>query len=259
MIFLQGNGVSVAYAHRIRKAYGEAAMARVRENPYRLAREVPGIGFQIADRIAQAMGIDRLSPLRMEAGLVFTLENASDSGHCYLPAPELCSRAFVELRIDAGPAEDASGVRRPATGSPPSASSPDAVVDNQRPPRDAAAVKEPLSLLPKAEPAVLLQEGLTSLGLQQTLILEGEDVFTPRLHRAEVTLARRVLELVQRIVVIDAGKVVMDGPKAQVLAALSGARPVPQPAAQAGQGALQLPTNVHRHPSTQPADSKAAV
>ena len=62
-----------------------------------------------------------------------------------------------------------------------------------------------------------------------------------------------MLELVQRIIVIDAGKVVMDGPKTQVLAALSGARPMPQ------QGAPAAPTNVHRHPSTQPADSKAAV
>ena len=57
-------------------------------------------------------------------------------------------------------------------------------------------------------------------------------------------------------IVVDAGKVVMDGPKAQVLAALSGARPVPQ---QPGQGGAPAPTNVHRHPSTQPADSKAAV
>ena len=73
-----------------------------------------------------------------------------------------------------------------------------------------------------------------------------------------VTHRPAVLELVQRIVVIDAGKVVMDGPKAQVLAALSGARPAAQAAPAAANGAAP-PTNVHRHPSTQPAESRAAV
>ena len=57
MVFLQGLGVSLAYAARIRKAYGDEAVARVRENPYRLARDVPGIGFVVADRIAHGMGI----------------------------------------------------------------------------------------------------------------------------------------------------------------------------------------------------------
>jgi ATP-binding cassette subfamily C protein LapB len=74
-----------------------------------------------------------------------------------------------------------------------------------------------------------------------------------------VTHRPAVLELVQRIIVVDAGKVVMDGPKAQVLAALSGARPAAQAAPAAGQGAAAPAPNVHRHPSTQPAESRAAV
>ena len=74
-----------------------------------------------------------------------------------------------------------------------------------------------------------------------------------------VTHRPAVLELVQRIVVVDAGKVVMDGPKAQVLAALSGAKPAAQAAPVAANGAAAAPTNVHRHPSTQPAESRAAV
>jgi len=74
-----------------------------------------------------------------------------------------------------------------------------------------------------------------------------------------VTHRPAVLELVQRIIVVDAGKVVMDGPKAQVLAALSGAKPVQAAPAAAANGAPAAPTNVHRHPSTQPADSRAAV
>ena len=144
-------------------------MARVSENPYRLARDVAGIGSQIADRIAQAMGIDRLSPLRIEAGLIYTLENAGDSGHCYLPAAELYSRALTELRIDNRGAATALAIDS----------------------RGAAADDPP----PRADPQALLRDGLTSLGMQQAIVLEGDDAYTPRLHRAEVTLARRLLEL----------------------------------------------------------------
>ena len=111
------------------------------------------------------------------------------------------------------------------------------------------------------EPRILLMDEPTS-----SMDAQSELAFLRQLHESArgctlvmVTHRPAVLELVQRIIVVDAGKVVMDGPKAQVLAALSGAKPVPQAAAQAGQGAPQLPTNVHRHPSTQPAESKAAV
>ena len=74
-----------------------------------------------------------------------------------------------------------------------------------------------------------------------------------------VTHRPAVLELVQRIIVIDAGKVVMDGPKAQVLAVLSGAKPAAQAAPPSATGEAAAPTTVHRHPSTQPSDSRAAV
>ena len=107
------------------------------------------------------------------------------------------------------------------------------------------------------EPKVLLMDEPTS-----SMDAQSELAFLRQLHESArgctlimVTHRPAVLELVQRIIVVDAGKVVMDGPKAQVLAALSGARPMPQP----GQGCAPAPTNVHRHPSTQPADSKAAV
>ena len=110
------------------------------------------------------------------------------------------------------------------------------------------------------EPKILLMDEPTS-----SMDAQSELAFLRQLHESArgctlimVTHRPAVLELVQRIIVIDAGKVVMDGPKAQVLAALSGARPMPQ-AAPAGQGAPAVPNNVHRHPSTQPAESKAAV
>lgn len=109
MVFLQGLGVSLAYAARIRKAYGEEAVARVRDNPYRLARDVPGIGFVVADRIAQGMGIGRDSPLRIQAGVYHALESSSEEGHVYLPSGELAARAAEALAIDVARTQAAIG------------------------------------------------------------------------------------------------------------------------------------------------------
>ncbi len=69
MLFVQGNGVSSAYATRIYKTYGQGAVAVVQENPYRLAQDIRGIGFKTADRIAQELGIDPASPFRAQAAL----------------------------------------------------------------------------------------------------------------------------------------------------------------------------------------------
>ncbi|MSP63951.1 MAG: ATP-dependent RecD-like DNA helicase [Myxococcales bacterium] len=101
MVFLQGQGVSAAWAARIRKVWGDRAITRLRENPYLLAREVPGIGFHTADQIARGMGIDDASPLRIEAGLYDTLEGFADGGHLYAPRGELLLRAGEALHIDA--------------------------------------------------------------------------------------------------------------------------------------------------------------
>jgi exodeoxyribonuclease V alpha subunit len=100
MIFLQGLGVSLAYAGRIYKTYGDQAIAKVRENPYRLARDVAGIGFFIADRIARGMGIDPASPQRIEAGVLHALGGFGDDGHVFAPRAELERRAAETLEID---------------------------------------------------------------------------------------------------------------------------------------------------------------
>ena len=107
MVFLQGLGVSLAYASRIRKAYGEDAITKVRENPYRLARDVPGIGFIVADRIALGMGVGRDSPLRIQAGVLHALDTLSEEGHVFFPAGALAERAAESLQIDRARAEDA--------------------------------------------------------------------------------------------------------------------------------------------------------
>ncbi|MBE1583066.1 exodeoxyribonuclease V alpha subunit [Nonomuraea angiospora] len=101
MIFLQGVGVSTSIAVRIFKQYGESSISVVKTRPYQLADDVWGIGFKTADTIAQAVGIPHDSPERVKAGLRYTLSQAADDGHCYLPAPNLVADAVKILEVPA--------------------------------------------------------------------------------------------------------------------------------------------------------------
>jgi exodeoxyribonuclease V alpha subunit len=102
MVFLQGVGVSTSIAVRIYKKYGDASISVVRNQPYRLAADVWGIGFLTADRIAQAVGIPHDSPERVKAGLQFALSQATDQGNCYLPEERLIADAVKLLQVDTG-------------------------------------------------------------------------------------------------------------------------------------------------------------
>ncbi|MCO6011259.1 ATP-dependent RecD-like DNA helicase [Actinoallomurus purpureus] len=99
MVFLQGHGVSTSLAVRIYKQYGDESISVVRKEPYRLAADVWGIGFKTADTIAQAVGIPHDSPERIKAGLRYTLSQAADNGHCYLPEPNLVTEATKILEV----------------------------------------------------------------------------------------------------------------------------------------------------------------
>ncbi|MEU7876163.1 ATP-dependent RecD-like DNA helicase [Dactylosporangium sp. NPDC049140] len=101
MVFLQGVGVSTSIAVRIFKKYADASISVVRNEPYRLAADVWGIGFKTADTIAQAVGIPHDSPERVKAGLQYTLSEATDDGHCYLPQPQLVADAVKILNVPA--------------------------------------------------------------------------------------------------------------------------------------------------------------
>lgn len=99
MVFLHAHGVSTSRAVRIFKTYGQEAIAVVSENPYRLARDIRGIGFLSADTIAQKIGIARDSPLRAQAGVSYALTEASSQGHCGLPYSQLVPLAVKLLDI----------------------------------------------------------------------------------------------------------------------------------------------------------------
>ncbi len=99
MVFLQGVGVSTSLAVRIYKQYGDASTDVVTKEPYRLAADVWGIGFKTADTIARSVGIPHDSPQRVMAGLQYTLSEATDSGHCFLPEPNLVADATKILDV----------------------------------------------------------------------------------------------------------------------------------------------------------------
>jgi exodeoxyribonuclease V alpha subunit len=99
MVFLQSHGVSTHYAIKIYKAYGALASDLVRENPYRLAVDIYGIGFKTADKIAAALGISPTAPQRIEAGVLHLLGQAADRGHVYLPRPQIAEEAKALLGL----------------------------------------------------------------------------------------------------------------------------------------------------------------
>ena len=107
MIFLQGHGIGSAHAAKIYKEYGENAMQVVRDNPYRLARDISGIGFRTADGIAAKLGIEKDSVHRLKAGVVHTLERATDEGHTCLPQERLIEAARELLEAEIAPIENA--------------------------------------------------------------------------------------------------------------------------------------------------------
>jgi len=99
MLFLQENGVSAAYSAKIFKTYGEDSIKVVSENPYRLASDIRGIGFVIADKIAQKMGFGSESLPRIKEGILYVLDNLVNEGHIYYPYEPLTDKAAEMLQV----------------------------------------------------------------------------------------------------------------------------------------------------------------
>ena len=107
MVFLQSHGVSTTFAVRIYKHYRHQAIVVVKENPYRLALDIFGIGFKTADTIAAKLGISPTSPQRAEAGVLHVLGEATSDGHVWLPRDALVKQSVEVLAIDASIIEQA--------------------------------------------------------------------------------------------------------------------------------------------------------
>ncbi len=167
MVFLHSHGVGTARAVRIFKTYGNEAVQVMAENPYRLARDIRGIGFRTADAIAARLGIEATAMIRLRAGINYALLEASGEGHCGLPTAELLKLAGELLAVE-----------------PPKAEQPDEVPTNRLP----------------LEPAVI--QVALDLELSEGSVvadsLAGEAaIFLAHLHRDERRLAQALQELVE--------------------------------------------------------------
>ncbi len=100
MIFLQDYGISMNLAVKIYRQYGQEMYEVLRTNPYRLAEDISGVGFKIADEIARQAGFYQDSDFRIQAGIVYCLQQSTTQGHCYLPQKELVNEAAMLLNLE---------------------------------------------------------------------------------------------------------------------------------------------------------------
>lgn len=100
MLFLHSHGISTNLAVKIYKTYGEQSLAIVRKNPYQLESDIFGIGFKTADKIAQKLGLSRDHPARIEAGILYALNQSVEEGHVYFEEKETLNRAKSLLNLD---------------------------------------------------------------------------------------------------------------------------------------------------------------
>lgn len=100
MLFLQGHGISTLFAVKIFKTYGQDSIRRVQENPYQLSRDIYGIGFLSADKIAKSLGIGERSPVRLMAAIRHVLSAAREMGHCYLTFEQVKSDVSKLLQLE---------------------------------------------------------------------------------------------------------------------------------------------------------------
>jgi exodeoxyribonuclease V alpha subunit len=201
MVFLHSHGVGTARAVRIFKTYGNDAVQVMAENPYRLARDIRGIGFRTADAIAARLGIEATALVRLRAGVNYALLEASGEGHCGLPTAELLKLAgellAVERPATTPPAESraANGSHQTDVQGGAAVTAPPCGAALQAPPRrEAPANRVPL------EPGVIqaaldleLSEGSV---VADTLAGEGA-IFLAHLHRDERCIAEALQELAQ--------------------------------------------------------------
>jgi len=192
MVFLHSHGVGTARAVRIFKTYGNDSVQVMAENPYRLARDIRGIGFRTADAIAARLGIEATAMIRLRAGVNYALLEASGEGHCGLPTAELLKLAGELLAVER-PAPSPPAEANPTRGSEQREEQGSAAVHAQ-PQRDAPANRVPL------EPAVI--QTALDLELSEGSVvaddLAGEGaIFLAHLHRDERRIAEALQELAQ--------------------------------------------------------------
>ncbi len=189
MIFLQGNGVSSAYATKIYKTYGKESIQKVQENPYRLADDIWGIGFKTADSIAKNMGYADNDIRRCKSGIIYSLNQLANEGHVYAEQDQLIKDANERLGLNA---EDSS---KPQQVSADSSSDSLILADGMM-----MAAEPAPQMRPPVEQA--LEEMLASddLKIEKTIsskdsMAEEECIYLPPFYFSEIGTAKKLLEL----------------------------------------------------------------
>ena len=109
MVFLQSHDIGPAYAYRIYKRYGDRSIAVVRNDPFRLASDIFGVGFQKADRVATSLGFAKTAPERVAAGILYVLQRLSEEGHVYFPYDPLVDQCRELLDVSGDVVVEALG------------------------------------------------------------------------------------------------------------------------------------------------------
>jgi len=192
MVFLHSHGVGTARAVRIFKTYGNDAVQVMAENPYRLARDIRGIGFRTADAIAARLGIEATAMIRLRAGINYALYEASGEGHCGLPTAELLKLAGVLLAVER-PAPSPPAEPNPTQGSDQREEQGSPAVQ-AAPQRESPATRIPL------EPAVIqtaMDQELSEGSVVADSLAGEAAIFLAHLHRDERRIAEALQELAQ--------------------------------------------------------------
>ncbi|MBP8292310.1 MAG: AAA family ATPase [Caldilineaceae bacterium] len=189
MLFLQSHGVTTGLATKIYKEYGDNAIAVVRNDPYRLARDIFGIGFLTADKIARSMGLPPDAPQRIAAGVAYALNQASEDGHLYLPTSELL--VLTASLLDVGREQAAIGVARMWSEGQVKVA-PTAGADALEPPVAAFASDD-------GAPRLLAEQGqLYAVGTveqAQRVLAEEDAIYLAPFYYSEVGVANRLRQI----------------------------------------------------------------
>lgn len=192
MIFLQSHGVSSGYATKIFKQYGNDSIGVVKENPYRLATDIFGIGFVTADKIAEKLGFPKDSELRAQAGILYVLHELSDDGHVYYPFEPLLEKCGEILKIEREVIEKALG----------SIASNEMIVIEELNDRSESSGKIDkavyLAKFHVSETSIARRLGILVNGLKSIRQIDAEKALEWVQQRLSITLAGRQAEAVKR-------------------------------------------------------------
>ena len=199
MVFLQGNGVSSAYAAKIYKAYGKESIDKVKENPYRLADDIWGIGFKTADSIAKNMGYAENDIRRCKSGIIYSLNQLANDGHVYAVREQLIKDANERLGLK----EDTANLQATASNiSVPNSNHASNTISTSASgiaEIEYAAVSDNIPLGMVAEPAPQMrppvEQALEELISAEELKVEDECIYLPPFYYSEVGVAKKLLEL----------------------------------------------------------------